>query len=46
MAVKKRLVIVGMGSIGKRHGGLLNQRSDIAVDFANLILRILRRPKR
>ena len=33
MALKKRIVVVGLGSIGRRHARLLNQREDMAVEF-------------
>ena len=31
--MKRRIVIVGLGSIGRRHARLLNQREDVAVEF-------------
>lgn len=33
MAMKKRIAIVGLGSIGKRHARLLNERDDLQVEF-------------
>ena len=33
MAVEKRTIVVGLGSIGLRHARLLNQREDVAVEF-------------
>ncbi len=35
MAVNQRLVIVGAGSIGRRHGRLLNRRKDISVELCD-----------
>ena len=32
MAVKKRFVVVGLGSIGKRHARLLCERDDVIVE--------------
>ena len=32
MAVKKRIAVVGLGSIGKRHARLLNERDDVSVE--------------
>lgn len=33
MAVTKRIVVVGLGSIGRRHARLLNERDDVSVEF-------------
>ncbi|MCG2659079.1 MAG: Gfo/Idh/MocA family oxidoreductase [Kiritimatiellae bacterium] len=33
MAVKKRIAVVGLGSIGKRHARLLCERSDVCVEL-------------
>jgi glyceraldehyde-3-phosphate dehydrogenase/erythrose-4-phosphate dehydrogenase len=35
MEVKRRVVVVGMGSIGRRHARLLGERSDVAVEVAD-----------
>ena len=33
MEIKKRIAIVGLGSIGYRHARLLNERNNISVEF-------------
>lgn len=33
MALKRRIVVVGLGSIGRRHARLLNERDGLAVEF-------------
>ena len=33
MAVKKRIVVVGVGSIGKKHTRLLLERDDVRVEL-------------
>ena len=35
MALNKRMVIVGMGSIGKRHARLLTKRLDISIELCD-----------
>lgn len=42
MTTKKRIVVVGTGSIGKRHARLLFERADIAVELCDPNLQILK----
>jgi len=41
MALKPRVVVVGIGSIGRRHARLLDGRSDLEVEWCEYVLRDL-----
>ena len=34
MALARRIIVVGLGSIGRRHARLLNARGDLAVELS------------